>query len=239
MKTKPRRSQQDRSRRKHHGRDRHLHQDWGALALGGPVDPVILRRTVDAFSSFDPGGPWSDVASRVLPLLKRLHHPFPPEAAPIHLRVPPGLWAGFGVDVGPAWAHVSRDLLERWGTDEATLLGAALDNLRRRIVDEPPVVETTRLHGVPITAIQAQGWGSAIVLAPDRLEAILGPTPRILLAPVRNTLLALPHDVELEPILELWAILADGAADELDVGPLEWTGSAVVGADSAEAGRPN
>ena len=59
--------------------------------------------------------------------------------------VPPGVWTGFGIDVGPAWAHVSRDIIDRWGVDEATLLGTALENLRRRAIDEPPQVERATL----------------------------------------------------------------------------------------------
>ena len=136
-------------------------------------DPEIegARRTLEALRGFDPSGAWEEVRPAVLPLLKRVRHPFPPDAEPMHLQVPPGIWTGFGIDIGPAWAHVSRGLFRGWGIDEATLLGTALENLRRRVLEEPPQVERATVAGTSMTVIQAQGWGSALVLAPDRLGA--------------------------------------------------------------------
>lgn len=197
-------------------------------SLGGSVDPGFLRRTMAAFDAFDPTAPWVEIAPLVLPLLRRVRHAFPVEAAPIYLRVPPGVWAGFGIDMGPAWAHVSADLLRRWEVDEATLLGTALDNLSDRVVSDPPLVEHVTFVDIAATVIQAQGWGSALILAPDRLGSILGDAPRTLLAPVRNALVALPEDVDLDLGVAIWEVFADGSADELDVDPLLWTGSTVV-----------
>ena len=164
----------------------------------------------------------------MLPLLKRQSHPFPPDLAPMHLHVPPGIWTGFGIDIGAAWAHVSRGLVRHWGIDEATLLGTALENLRRRVLEEPPQVERATVVDTPMTVIQAQGWGSALVLAPDRLGPILGPEPRTLLTPVRNALVALPRDVDIEVAALVWETFAEMGADELDIDPLSWDGHTVT-----------
>jgi hypothetical protein len=212
---------------------------WSRLRLhplGGRLDPIVERRTIDAFSSVDLGGSWEQLSPLLLPLLKRVAHPFPAEAAPIHLRVPPGVWAGFGIDVGPAWAHVSRALVDRWGVDEATLLGTALENLRRRAAAEPPRIETATIGGISVTVAQAQGWGSALVLAPDRLREIVGSAPRLILTPVRNALVVLPEDVDVDLAVAIWEAFAEGCHDELDVDPLRWTGTALValGDDMAE-----
>lgn len=217
-------------RRAHRGSRCGTGHDGGLVvsSLDGQVDPRILRRMLEAFKEVDLGGSWSEFAPRVMPLLKRVRHPFPAEAAPIHLRVPPGVWVGFGIDVGPAWAHVSRDLMARWGVDEATMLGAALENLRQRVLADPPRVERAMFADAAATVIQAQGWGSALILAPDRLASILGEAPRILLAPVRNALIALPEDLEMDLAVAIWDAFAEGMADELEVGPLRWTGSSVV-----------
>lgn len=220
-----------RARRAGKGRSRPGHGDWEVLPLGGPVDPVMVRRAMEAFADFDPSGPWPVVAPSILPLLKRVRHPFPAQAAPIHLRVPPGVWTGFGIDVGPMWAHVSRELQTRWDVDDATLLGTALENLRRRALDEPPDVESTTWRGTPTTVVQAQGWGSALILAPDRLGSILGDEPRTLLTPVRNALICLPDEVEMDLAVAIWDVFAEGSADELDIDPLRWTGSMVVAYD--------
>ena len=152
--------------------------------------------------------------------------------------MPPGVWTGFGIDVGPAWAHVSRDLLARWDVDDAHVLGRALDNLQARVSDEPPLVERAVFGGSVATVIQAQGWGSALILVPDALGEILGTEPRILLTPVRNALVALPDELDIDLALAVWGAFADGSPDELDVEPMHWTGSTVAMLDDDPVGSP-
>jgi hypothetical protein len=203
------------------------------------MDPGLSDQILAAFRGFDPTGPWSSVSPRIVPVLKRRHHPYPPEAAPLHIRVPPGVWTGFGIDLGPAFSHVSQVLLDAWQIDHATLLGTALGNLAELVDREPPVVESFPVNGVAVTAVQGQGWGSSLILAPELLRPILGSDARLLLTPVRNTLLALPDDVDEELAFELWAAIADGAHDELDVDPLRWTGSTVALIGDPALGLPN
>jgi hypothetical protein len=210
-------------------RRRHRSDDLTLTPLGpGTLEPGLADQILAAFRGFDPTGPWSEIAPRIVPVLKRRHHPYPPDMAPIHIHVPPGIWTGFGIDVGPAFSHVSRKLIDSWEVDEATLLATALDNLAALVRSQPPVIDSLHVGGVKVTAVQGQGWGSSLVLAPDLLRAILGPASRILLAPVRNTLLVLPDDVDADLALDLWEAVADGAHDELDVEPLRWTGSVVT-----------
>ena len=207
--------------------------------LGGTFEPGLAERILAAFEGFDPRAPWSDIAPRVVPVLKRVHHPYPADMAPIHIRVPPGIWTGFGIDLGPAFSHVSQTLLDGWGVDHATLLGIALTNLTDLVRREGPIVDTVPVEGVQVTAIQGQGWGSSLILLPELLRPILGPTPRVLLAPVRNTLLALPDGVEDGLAIDLWQAIAQGAHDELDVDPLRWTGSTVALLTDGALGLPN
>jgi hypothetical protein len=207
--------------------------------LGGAFEPGLAERILEAFQGFDPTAPWTDIAPRIVPVLKRVHHPYPAEAAPIHVRVPPGIWTGFGIDLGPAFSHVSQTLLDGWGVDRATLLGTALTNLTDLVRREQPIVESVPVDGVDVTAIQGQGWGSSLVLVPELLRPILGSTPRVLLAPVRNTLLALPDDVEDDLAFDLWQAIAHGAHDELDVDPLRWTGATVALLRDGALGLPN
>jgi hypothetical protein len=205
----------------------------------GTFEPGLKQAVLAAFRGFDPTGPWSDMAPRIVPVLKRRHHHVPPEAAPLHINVPPGVWTGFGIDLGPAFSHVSAALVDGWGVDHATLLATALDNLATLVRIEPPLVERLDLDGVEVMAVQGQGWGSSLVLAPDLLGRILGPGPRVLLAPVRNTLLALPDEVDADLMGDLWEAIAAGAHDELDVDPLRWTGSSVTLLGGRALGLPN
>jgi hypothetical protein len=208
--------------------------------LGGTMDPDDLARLTEAFETFDPAAPWRTVAPTILPVLKRAWHPYPADAEPIHIHVPPGIPTGFGIDVGPGFSHVTPQLVERWGIDAATLLATALENLRAIVRVEPPAVDRFRHEGVDIQVIQGQGWGSALILLPDVLQPLIGPAPRVLLVPVRNTLIALPAAVDPELVLELWSAIAGGAHDALDLDPLRWTGTAVVAyQDMATRGLPN
>ena len=92
---------------------------------------------------------------------------------------------------------------------------------------------------MPLVGIQGQGWGSALLLLPDVLAPILGPRPKTLLAPVRNTVVALPEDVDVDLAVGIWHALADGAHDELDVEPLRWDGTTVVAIGASGPGLPN
>ena len=157
----------------------------------------------------------------------------------MHVFVPPGVWTGFGIDFGPAFTHVTANQVERWGIDHATLLGTALENLRALTVVEPPRVERIRPEGVETIAIQGQGWGSALILVPDVLRPILGERPRLLLAPVRNTLVALPDDVDPDLAFRMWEAIAEGCHDELDLNLLRWTGTTVVADGDDALGLPN
>ncbi len=191
-------------------------------------------------AAFDPLAPWPDIAPRILPILKRAWHPYPVGAEPVHVNVPPGITTGFGIDLGPAFSHVTPGQLDVWDIDQATLLGTALENLRSLVRREPPVVQRFRQEGVDIQAAQGHGWGSALLLLPDVIRSAFGAEPRILLAPVRNTLIALPETVDPEFAFDLWQALASGAHDALDVDPLRWTGTAVVALqDVATRGLPN
>jgi len=198
----------------------------------GPTRGADIVQAGDQIRSarrlIDLGGDWGEVAPLIVPVLKRLHHRYPDQAAPVYAFVPPGVWTGFGIDLGPAFGHVSASMVERWGVDQLTLLTTALTNLGRIVDDDPPVVQRFKHDDVDVTAIQGMGWGSSLILLPETLAPILGREPRILLAPVRNTLVALPEDVEEGFAIDVWQAITSGAADELDIDPLRWSGATVT-----------
>jgi hypothetical protein len=244
MKT-TKRDQHDRApkaeRRAHRkARERRRRDDGISMrVLGGAMEGDLFDRVLAAAQRLDLDAPWTEVASTVLPILRRVRHPYPPDAAPMHIFVPPGVWTGFGIDFGPAFTHVTASQVERWGIDHATLLGTALENLRALTVVEPPRVERIHPDGVETIAIQGQGWGSALILVPELLAPILGESPRVLLAPVRNTLVALPDDVDPDLAFRMWEAIADGCHDELDLNLLRWTGRTVVADGDETLGLPN
>ncbi len=140
----------------------------------------------------------------------------------------PGSRPGSGCDLGLAWAHVTRTLVDRWSISDAELLATALDNLRARVAEEPPQIERATFGGTPATVLQAVGWGSALLLIPDRLGGLLGGSPRTLLTPVRNTLIAMPDDLDIDLAVAVWEAFAEEGGEELDVDPMYWTGTTVA-----------
>jgi hypothetical protein len=227
-------------RRAHRQAKGHRHADGLSMrVLGGTMDRELFDRVVSAAGRLDLDAPWPETAGMVLPILRRVRHPYPPEATPMHIFVPPGVWTGFGIDFGPAFSHITAAQVERWGIDQATLLGTALENLRALTYREPPRVERIRPDGVDTVAIQGQGWGSALILVPEVLRPILGDEPRLLLAPVRNTLVALPDDVDPDLAFRMWEAIAEGCHDELDLNLLRWTGATVVADGDESIGLPN
>jgi hypothetical protein len=196
---------------------------WTIRAVGGSMDPDVLRAIRAASRDLDPTAPWPTHASKLVPMIKRVWQPFPPEFAPLAIDVPPGIPVGFGLDIGPAMHVLDAGFPERWGVDHATLLSTSLQNLQGLVRSEPPVIQrfTDELAG-DVVSVGGQGWGSALLLLPDVLQEILGDEPRVLLTPVRNHLVALTMEVTLDTCSTFWAALADGAHDELDVPLYFW-----------------
>jgi hypothetical protein len=213
------------------------HDGLELVPLGGTMDGELMERIIASIRAIDVEGSWEDLAPRILPVLARVRHPFPPDLAPLQVYVPPGIWTGFGIDLGPAFTHVTPATAAAWGVDRGTLFATALGNLRRLTTVEPPLVQRFHVAGLELLAVQGHGWGSALLLLPDVLGPLLGPDPRILLAPVRNTLVSLPVDAPAEVGVEVWHAVAEMADDELAVEPLRWTGATVVALDDPGSGR--
>jgi len=208
-------------------------------SMGDGFSPGVEARILAAARAIDLAGSWTELSPRIVPVLKRVHQPFLVEAAPLLMRVPPGISTGFGIDMGLAFSHVSVAMAASRRVDQATLLGTALQNLGRLVSEQPPEVQRFRHDDIDVVAIQGHGWGSALVLAPELIRPILGTRPRLLLAPVRNTLVALPDDVDQDFAADVWLTIADGAHDALDVDALRWTGMTVAAVGDASRGLTN
>jgi hypothetical protein len=202
---------------------------WTVQLIGGTMDAKLLRSIRAATRDHDPTAPWPTHAPRLLPMIRRSRQPFSPDFVPLTIDVPPGIPVGFGIDIGPAMHVVDTSFADRWGVDHATLLATSLTNLQRLVRTEPPVIQrfTDELAG-DVVSIGGQGWGSALLLLPDVLQTILGSQPRVLLAPVRNHVVALTMDATLDVCSTMWAALVDGAHDELDVPLYFWEGGQVL-----------
>ncbi len=169
-------------------------------ALGPGVVTADYRTVLAAMEQFDPEMPWKKARARVLPMLPRVR-PLPgPELELARAMLPPGILVGFGIDIGPAITFVGASLLDRWRVDVPALATAALANLRRVAEEcDRDAVIRDRIGDVPVTLLQTRlGIAASLILVPDCLDRLLGPGPHLLLAPMRDILIALPPDVDRE-----------------------------------------
>jgi hypothetical protein len=177
--------------------------DWQIAALAdAPVGPDVVVPSLEAVLAAIGRLPspldWSAVRHDVVPVLPRLRPAMPGTPDPVELLVAPGIAVRFGVDAGPMFLGIHAGMLDGWGLGQADLLATALDNLRRRAsAVRPDAVVTERVGGTPVRALQSgTSTGSALVLLPDELVRLFGAAPQLLVAPMRDLLLALPVDVD-------------------------------------------
>jgi hypothetical protein len=141
---------------------------------------------------------WSDLSASLRPVFIR-RRPLPPGIErPITRRRPPGVEIALGVDIGPAFMYVGRGMLESWSVTEDEAFERATENLRASLTSEKYVeMEYESIDGVPFWWYQSQGGlASGLLLLEDELVSRYGPEPRLLIAPMRNLLVAAPFDAD-------------------------------------------
>jgi hypothetical protein len=155
---------------------------------------------------------WQDMAERIRPMFVR-RRPLPPGAErPLTFRVAPGVTVALGVDIGPAFLYVSAGMISEWPVTGDEALAQAMANLRATVRAERYVeLEYGIVADVPLWWYQSHGGlASGLLLLEDELLARYGDEPRLLVAPMRNLLLAAPFDTD----RELLAWLRDEIAAE-------------------------
>jgi hypothetical protein len=175
-----------------HTRRRHARSDDSPIVSPRPEE---VRAALDGLS---PDLAWPELRDRLRPVFVR-RRPLPPGmTAPLTKRLPPGLEVALGADIGPAFLYVSKQLLESWPVSADEAFDLALANLRD-IIEAERYFELAYepIDGVPVWWYQSHGGlASGLLLLEDILVERYGDEPRLLAAPMRNLLLAAPHDAD-------------------------------------------
>jgi hypothetical protein len=167
---------------------------------GSPIvtpHPAEVRAALEGLS---PEMSWMDMRDGLRPVFIR-RRPLPPGmSAPLIRHLPPGLDVALGVDIGPAFMYVSAPLLESWSVSADEAFATALANLRSVIESERFFeVAYEPVDDVPVWWYQSHGGlASGLLLLEDILLERYGDQPRVLMAPMRNLLLAAPLDADRE-----------------------------------------
>ncbi len=154
-----------------------------------------VRSAVDALP---PDLSWDELADGLRPVFIR-RRPLPPGVErPLTTRRPPGVDVALGVDIGPAFMYVGRGMVDSWSVTFDEAFERAMDNLRASVAAERYVeMEYETLDGVPFWWYQSMGGlASGLLLLEQDLAVRYGPEPRLLIAPMRNLLLAAPFDAD-------------------------------------------
>jgi len=141
---------------------------------------------------------WDDVAHQLRPMFVR-RRPMPPGSdRPLTFRVSPGINVCLGLDIGPAFLYVGSHVLAEWPVTGGEALEQAMVNLRAMVANERYVeMEYGTVADVPVWWYQSHGGlASGLLLLEDELALRYGDEPRLLVAPMRNLLLAAPFDAD-------------------------------------------
>jgi hypothetical protein len=138
----------------------------------------------------------------------RLYPPGFPE--PLRTIVAPGVAIGFAIDVGPAFMGVSAALIRSWNVSVADVHARSLSNLiaRAASVTASDIV-AGGIGDAPTRWLQTgRSIGSVLVLVPDQLARIFGPSPAFFITPMRDLMIGLPSDVDRDLAAWLWSEVA-------------------------------
>jgi hypothetical protein len=201
-----------------------LSNGWTLEAREGPplsenVVQASLPELLAAFESVPTEIDWDWAQGRVLPVLPRARPQPAGSAEPIQAVMSGGITVQFGIDIGPAFMSVSAKLLRQWAKGVADLAATAIVNLHARAGSiEPGDLYHGSLSGIATTWLQSgRSVASTLVLAPLELTRLLGPEPQLLVAPMRDLLIAFPGEPEVE--LAMW-LHAEIAAEDPNCLPL-------------------
>jgi len=170
-----------------------LSVDYGNGIVGPSREEV--RSALDSLSE---NMTWEELSDGLRPVFVR-RRPLPPGIErPMTVVRPPGVEVALGVDIGPAFMYVGKGLLESWSVTFDDAFDRAMDNLRASVSAEKYLeMEYGTIDDVPFWWYQSNGGlASGLLLLQDELAMRYGKEPRLLIAPMRNLLLAAPFDAD-------------------------------------------
>jgi len=170
-----------------------LSVDYGNVIVGPSREEV--RSALDSLSE---NMTWEELSDGLRPVFVR-RRPLPPGIErPMTVVRPPGVEVALGVDIGPAFMYVGKGLLESWSVTFDDAFDRAMDNLRASVSAEKYLeMEYGTIDDVPFWWYQSNGGlASGLLLLQDELAMRYGKEPRLLIAPMRNLLLAAPFDAD-------------------------------------------
>lgn len=136
---------------------------------------------------------WEWSRSRLIPVFERGYAEGVTGDPMINTVTPLGVGIGFGIDLGPILARVTRSMGQRWEASVEQIERAAFAHLEQVVAGiGPSDVQPIVLQGHFFRALTVPlGWSSSVILAGEReLIRIFGTRDAFFTAPTRHSLLA-------------------------------------------------
>jgi len=168
-----------------------------------------LRR---ALASIPDDMTWEWAEPRLTPLFERAHAGGIDGDPTINAVTPLGVAIGFGIEIGPTFARVTRSMAQRWEASVEQIEAAAFSHLERVLEQISRKDLQHAVHQGHMTRCLPEpgGWASSAILAGEETVArIFGSHDQVFTAPGRNMLLSFDASVPAHVIVEMTTGLED------------------------------
>ena len=176
------------------------------------------RELRDALATIPDDFDWDWARTRLVPLFERGGAEGTVGDPMINALTSLGVGIGFGIEIGPMLARVTKSMAQRWETSVEQIEHVAFDNLQRAVAEvdrrdlQPAVFNGHMLRALP----NPQGWASSVILAGEAaVTRIFGEQDQIFTTPTRGVLLAFDAQVPMRAVMDVTVAL-----EELDPHPL-------------------
>jgi hypothetical protein len=162
---------------------------------------------------------WDWTRPRIVPLFERGYDEGTTGDPLINARSGLGVGIGFGIDLGPMLARISRSMAQRWEASVEQIEAAAFTHLAEVAATVTPRdLQSVVHHGHLFRALGVPGgWASSMILTGEaEITRIFGLQDQIFTIPARNQLLAFDASTPARAVAEVTLTL-----ESLDQHPLE------------------
>lgn len=195
-----------------------LSPEFRAQQAAPGVSIPTERELRDALTTIPEDFDWDWARTRLVPLFERGGAEGTTGDAVINALTSLGVGIGFGVEIGPMLARVTKSMAQRWETSVEQIEHVAFANLQRAVADvDRRDLQQAVFNGHMLRALpNPQGWASSVILAGEEaVSRIFGAHDQVFTTPTRNVLVAFDAQVPMRAVMDVTVGL-----EELDPHPL-------------------
>lgn len=155
---------------------------------------------------------WEWAEPRLTPLFERMDAGGIDGDPTINAVTPLGVAIGFGIEIGPTFARVTKSMAQRWEASVEQIEAAAFRHLEKVVQKlSRKDLQHAVHHGHMARCMpEPGGWASSVILAgEDHVTRLFGPQDQVFTVPARNMLLSFDATVPGQEIVDMTTMLED------------------------------